>query len=227
MDPQLVSLIAASAAFVGTHFIMSHPLRAPMVKVLGDAGFQGVYSVVSLATVVWMYFAFKAAPASTPLWSGYDDVSWMIGSLLALLAMVLIAGSYVGNPAMPMPGAEDAARKEPAGAFRVTRHPMMWGFALWAVSHMIAAPTGRTLVVCLAVAILALVGAHFQDSKKAVQMGDAWSEWQSKTSYWPRLGQIGAINWKVWASGAVIWLAASWAHVPAGGGAAGVWRWIG
>lgn len=227
MEQGLLGLIAASAAFVGTHFLMSHPLRRPMVGVLGAGGFQAVYSVVSLLCMGWMYLAFTATPPSVPLWTGFDDASWVAASVLTLMAMVLLAGSMVGNPALPAPGAAEAARREPQGAFRVTRHPMMWGFALWAMSHMIAAPTGRTLVVALAVLILALVGAHFQDGKKEVQMGEAWAEWESRTSYWPRLGQIGAIPAKTWIIGAVIWLAASWAHIPAGGGAAGVWRWLG
>ena len=56
IDP-LASLIAASIAFVGTHFAMSHPLRAPMVGVLGAGGFMIAYSLVSAATMAWMYFA--------------------------------------------------------------------------------------------------------------------------------------------------------------------------
>ena len=59
VDP-LISLIAASIAFVGTHFAMSHPLRASMVRLLGDGGFMIAYSLVSAATMAWMYFAFVA-----------------------------------------------------------------------------------------------------------------------------------------------------------------------
>ena len=58
----MLEIIAANAAFVGTHFAMSHPLRGPMVKAFGDVGFQVVYSIVSFATLAWVYFAFKAAP---------------------------------------------------------------------------------------------------------------------------------------------------------------------
>ena len=36
-------------AFVGTHFLMSHPLRSPMVSALGERGFAGVYSLVVAA----------------------------------------------------------------------------------------------------------------------------------------------------------------------------------
>ncbi|MEL7729826.1 NnrU family protein [Citromicrobium bathyomarinum] len=221
VDP-LTSLIAASVAFVGTHFAMSHPLRRPMVRALGDTGFMIAYTLVSAATMAWMYLAFVAIPAGAPLWGGYGDAVWVVASVITLVAMVLFAGSLIGNPALPAPGAEQAAQKEPSGVFKVTRHPMMWGFALWALSHLIAAPTARTVVVALAIGTLALVGAHLQDRKKEVLMGDAWKSWEANTSYWPRLGHLFAAGAIPWIGGIVIWLGATWLHAME----AGVWRWV-
>ena len=63
MDKALVSLVAANVAFVGSHFAMSHPLRAPMVKALQEKGFSVVYTLISLATFYWVYVAYTAAPA--------------------------------------------------------------------------------------------------------------------------------------------------------------------
>ena len=53
MDQPLVNLIAASIAFVGTHFAMSPPLRAGMVRALGEKGFAGVYSLEHGARSRW------------------------------------------------------------------------------------------------------------------------------------------------------------------------------
>ena len=39
MEQSLVVLIAASVTFVGSHFVMSHPLR-PMLMKLGQGGFM-------------------------------------------------------------------------------------------------------------------------------------------------------------------------------------------
>ena len=50
----MTMLIMASAAFVGTHFLMSHPMRAVMVNALGEKGFAGAYTIVSLLTFGWM-----------------------------------------------------------------------------------------------------------------------------------------------------------------------------
>lgn len=230
MEPALVSLIAASIAFVGGHFVMSHPLRPAMVRALGPKGFDAVYSLISIATVLWMYFAFKAAPATVPFGLGFDDVSWAIGSIITLPAMVLLAGSFVRNPAIAMPGAQDTAREAakagPHGVFAVTRHPMMWAFALWAISHIIAAPTARTLVVAIAVLILALIGARLQDHKKRALMGEAWVGWESATSYWPRFGKLFSAGLGPWIAGLALWFGLSWVHSPLGVWGAGIWRWL-
>ncbi|MEW4449467.1 NnrU family protein [Qipengyuania sp. JC766] len=223
MDQTLVSLIAASTAFVGSHFAMSHPFRAGMVRALGEAGFMAVYSLVSAAAMVWMYLAFVALSPGIPLWGGYSDGVWILASAITLVAMVLFAGSLVGNPALPAPRAEKAATKAPSGVFRVTRHPMMWGFALWALAHLAAAPTPRTIVVALAIGILALVGAKLQDRKKEALMGEAWVQWEANTSYWPKMQRIFAVGPLSWMAGAAIWLLATWLHSMD----AGPWRWIG
>lgn len=225
MDASIVGLIAANTAFVGTHFAMSHPLRAPLVRVLGAGGFQIAYIAVSFATLGWVYLAFLAAPpADLP---GSGEVGWIIATGLTLPAMILLAGSLIGNPALPTPMAEAQARATPRGVFRVTRHPMMWGIGLWAVSHMVLFWSIRTMVTALAMGILALVGARLQDAKKQALMGAAWAEWERKTSYWPRWGALLRVGAVPLLAGTTLWLAASWLHLWRAGIPAGVWRWLG
>ena len=226
MDQALANLIAASTAFVGTHFALSHPLRAPLIARLGAGGFQGVYSLVAFATLGWMVFAFRAVPPAVPLWNGLATGPWVTATVLMLVASVLLVGSFIGNPAMASPNAEAMAAKDPHGVFHATRHPMMWSFALWSVAHVLVSPTPRVIVLSLAVAVLALVGSHLQDRKKAVLMGDAWQVWSAKTSYWPRLVALAKAGAVPWLGGIALWLAASWAHNPLIGMAVGVWRWL-
>ena len=228
MDPALVNLIAASVAFVGTHFALSHPLRKPLVRALGEKGFLGVYSLVALATFGWTIWAFWTMPRrGTPLWDGSSEAVWAIASLLSIVALALFLGSFRGNPALPDPrAAEGLAARQPASVFRVTRHPMMWGFALWALSHILVAPTGRTLVLAGTIAFLALVGAHLQDRKKEALMGDGWRAWEAKTSYWPRLGALPGVGLGLWVVTLALWLAVTWAHIGLAYVPAGVWRWV-
>ena len=45
----LGSITAAAIAFVGTHLLLSHPLRQPIVGAVGNAAFLGIYSAVAAA----------------------------------------------------------------------------------------------------------------------------------------------------------------------------------
>lgn len=221
MDP-LVSLAAASLALVGTHFALSHPLRAPLVARIGEGGFLGLYSLVAAACMMWMVFAFRAAPAAD-LDGSYSG--WITATIVTLPALVLFLGSLMRNPAFP--GAGEAAARKPTGVFAVTRHPMMWGFALWAFAHIVIDWSIRSTIVGFAVLVLALVGAHFQDRKKAALMGAAWEEWAAKTSYWPKFERIFGAGAMLWLAAISVWLIVTWLHVPAGGAPAGIWRWVG
>jgi len=224
MDGDIITLIAANIAFVGSHFAMSHPLRAPMVRALGAGGFQIAYTAVSFATLAWVYLAFTAAPpADLP---GSGDLGWIAATLITWPAMVLLAGSLTGNPAMPTPQAEAQARAAPRGVFMVTRHPMMWGIGLWALSHIALFWSLRTMITAAAMGVLALVGAKLQDGKKAALMGDAWAEWSSRTSYWPRWGRLPGVGAVPLVTGTVLWLAGSWLHLWSAGIPAGVWKWL-
>ncbi len=226
MDP-LLSLVAASIAFVGSHYALSHPLRAPLVGALGENGFRALYSLVALATFVWAVVAFRAVGPSGPvLWYAMGDIGWAVATLVMLVASVLLAGSFVGNPALPAPGAARLAARGPHGVFHVTRHPMMWSFALWAATHLLLSPTARQIVMAGAIGLLALVGAHLQDRKKEGLMGEAWADWEAQTSYWPRFGKLVRAGPVAWIGGVIIWLAATYGHIHANGIPAGIWRWV-
>ena len=97
----MAQLTAAIAIFVGTHFLMSHPLRPKMVAGLGNNGFQIVYSIISLATLLWAISAYRDAPFSAPLWAANDGL-WWAASVLTLIGFILFVGSFFGNPAMPV-----------------------------------------------------------------------------------------------------------------------------
>lgn len=226
METALANLIAASTAFVGSHFALSHPLRAPLVRIAGEKAFPALYSLVAFAAFGWLIMAFRAAPPAAPLWDGLAKGPWIIATLLMLLASVLLVGSFQGNPAMPAPGAAALATKGPHGVFHSTRHPMMWSFALWSAAHVLVSPTPRVIVLSLAMAILALVGSHMQDRKKAVMMGSVWHGWQARTSYLPRLGALGKAGTVPWLGGIALWLVATWAHGWLIEMPAGVWRWL-
>ncbi len=218
-------LILASLAFVGSHFLMSHPLRQPMVTMFGPRLFQAVYSLVSLATFIWMVTAFRSIVPSGSYWN-VGDVHWAVASLLTLFASTLLVGSFAGNPALPSPNADKLVVKVPAGVFLVTRHPMMWAFALWGVAHILIAPRPEIFIMVGSIIFLALAGAKMQESKKITTMGVDWEGWMRRTHYWPQIGGFVKIGVTTWVIGILFWLVATWGHGPLGGFVAGVFRWL-
>lgn len=218
MDP-LTSLALATIAFVGTHLVMSHPLRAPLVRALGEGAFAGVYSLVSVATLGWMVFAYRAGEMGTPLWVAPAWAGWA-GSAVLLIASILLVGSLMRNPAFPGGAAKEIP--PPSGVFAITRHPMNWSFMLWAATHIALIGTPRNLIVASGILVLALVGSIGQDAKKVRLLGPVWREWQARTSFVPfaaiaagrvRAGQAvpGAVPI---VGGLVLWAVVTWFHAP-------------
>ena len=221
----------AAAAFVGTHFLLSHPLRAPLVAALGATGFLILYSLVAAATLGWTAWAYQHAPNTTLLWPVGEGL-WAVVTVVMLLAAILLMGSLIGNPALPNPGGPARVPDAARGVFAITRHPMMWAFALWGGCHIAIYPVAKNIVVAVAIIILALVGAALQDRKKAALDPVGWPAWEARTSYWPFAAiaggraHLGGFRPHALAGGVVIWLAATWAHIPLSGWPAGIWRWV-
>ena len=218
-------LTLANLLFVGGHLVLSHPLRKPMVALLGERGFLGVYSLVSLTLLAWIGHLFALQRSTLMVWQS-NEALWIVASVLTILALVLLLGSLRGNPALPQTDALVAANARAEGVYAVTRHPMMWAFALWAVAHILVWPSPRTLATAGAMGFLALLGAHLQDGKKRALMGEPWSAWEARTSYWPRLSGFARIGPGLWLAAVAIWLGATWLHVWLGGIPAGAWRWL-
>jgi len=110
--------------------------------------------------------------------------------------------------------------------FRITRHPMMWSFAIWAGVHMMVIAMPKALVFDSAIIILALGGAAGQDAKKARQFGEAWHEWTAETAFLPFTRGIGNPGAATLIGGTLLYLVATWAHGAIGGMPAGFWRWM-
>jgi uncharacterized membrane protein len=212
-------LLLSAIAFVGTHFLLSHPLRAPLVRGLGEMPFRGIYSLIALITFGLMIYFYRAIGREPPLWES-GDAGWIAGTILMWLASILFVGSFIGNPSLV--GARGPTGG-PTGVLRITRHPMMWSFTIWAAVHLTVIAMPKALVFDGAIIILALFGAAAQDRKKANRMGEDWHDWTAQTAFipftrglaWP--GTVAAVG------GTIVFFLATWLHpMPAG-----FWRWIG
>ncbi|CAE6749887.1 NnrU family protein [Paraburkholderia haematera] len=225
------AVAAAAVAFVGSHFLLSHPLRGRLVRAIGETGFQGIYSLVAFATLGWLIVAYRKAPLTAPLWPVGDGL-WALATVVMLIASILLLGSLIRNPALPTGGRPSAFPETARGVYAITRHPMMWSFALWGLCHIAVFPVAKNIIVAVAIVVLALVGAALQDRKKEQLQPDLWPVWESKTSYLPFAAiaagraRLGGFGLHALLGGLVVWLVATWAHMPLTGWAAGIWRWL-
>ncbi|MBW8837465.1 MAG: MFS transporter, partial [Burkholderia sp.] len=99
MTPQM-GLLLFAILFVGTHFLLSHPLREPLVRAVGEKPFRGIYTVVSLITFGLMIYFYRVIGREPPLWNA-GDAGWIAGTILMWFASILFIGSFIRNPAFP------------------------------------------------------------------------------------------------------------------------------
>jgi uncharacterized membrane protein len=219
----LAQVIIATAAFVGTHLLMSHPLRASLLARLGEPGFLGFYTLVSFATLGWVAWAMLHVGPEPFLWAAPLWAWWLAGAVM-LVASILLVGSLIGNPALPGMRPQD---RESRGVFAVTRHPMMWSFALWAFAHALVWPQPSVLVLTAGIALLALAGAAGQDAKTSWLQRFFGPAWRPKTAFVPFTGPPPSRawwpGWGVMLGGLALWLVATRLHPLLGAPAVGVW----
>jgi uncharacterized membrane protein len=127
----------ALAAFVAAHVAPAATgLRGAAVARLGRPAYVALYSAASLGLLAWLVSATLRAPR-LPLW---EPALWMTAAPLVAMApacLLLAAAAARPNPLSVAfrGGAADAAAP---GVLAVTRHPVLWAFALWGASHALA-----------------------------------------------------------------------------------------
>ena len=126
--------------------------------------------------------------------------------VMPLALVLIVCGLASPNPTLV--GRERLLKSDqPArGILRITRHPLMWGFAFWAASHIVARGDGAALIFFGTFLVLALSGTWLIDRRKAATLGADWRRFAAVTSNIPfaaiaagrnqlKLGELGA--WKI------------------------------
>lgn len=202
----MASLIAAAAFFTFIHIgISGTVLRNPLVSLLGERLYQGVYSLASLGGIFWLVRAYNdvmAAGTTTFLWTAPVWLSHA-GALVMLLAF-LLAVPGLTTPSPTLIGTEGTVKnpKTGGGILAVTRHPFLWGVILWAAFHIAANGDTASLLFFGTFLVISLPGTFSIDAKRRISHGEAWAAFEQRTSNIPfaailngraklRAGEIG------------------------------------
>lgn len=177
-------LIAAALFFVGIHlFISGTGLRDALVSRVGSRAYQGLFSLLSAAGLAWMIWAYLHL--RIPQVSNLQEWRW-VAAVLNLVAITSIVFGVVARSPTMVGGEGVLHDDDPAkAAHRITRHPMLWGFALWAATHLIFNPQPGSLWFFGAFLVLSLLGTRSIDAKRARALGDLWQAYAAKTSNVP------------------------------------------
>ena len=121
-------LILAALIWLGIHIgIAGTQLRHALVDRIGEMPFRGVFSLLSILAIVFMVWAWSAA-WTTPLWYAPQWLRWVLVAAMLVAFVLFVASLTQRNPTMI--SGEAAMAQPPRGIQRVTRHPMLWSFAL-------------------------------------------------------------------------------------------------
>jgi len=220
----MASLIAAAAFFLLIHLGVSGTrLRDSLVGRIGQNAYMGLFSLASVAGLVWLGFAYAGARGevwNTAHW-GINAATRHTQLLTQLLAMLLIVpGLVTPNPTSVQ---QEGALDRPdvvQGMLRITRHPFLWGAAIWALGHLLVNGDRASIVLFGTLLVLAVTGTSSIDAKRKRSLGESYEAFMAQTSNVPfaailngrqslKLAEIGL--WRI-ALGVAVWAILMLAH---------------
>jgi uncharacterized membrane protein len=71
------------------------------------------------------------------------------------------------------------------GMVRITRHPFLWGVAIWAAGHLLVNGDVAGILLFGTMLLLALFGTASIDAKRRRALGPAWDAFAARTSSIP------------------------------------------
>ncbi|MGC8518325.1 MAG: NnrU family protein [Steroidobacteraceae bacterium] len=180
----MANLVTACAFFLLINLGVSGTrLRTLLVARLGERPYRGLFASASLVGLAWLIFAYHLAPVR-PTWGlllSLRPAAYVLVFIAFLFAVVGLT-----TPSATRVGME--ARLDPAGVrgvTRITRHPFLWGTALWALTHLVINGDWASLILFSSMFVLALGGTTSIDAKRRRRFGTAWRTYSLATSSVP------------------------------------------
>lgn len=179
-------LIAAAVAWIALHIgVAGTALRGAIVARIGQRAFRILFAMASIAMLGWLIHAYNAAGPVQQLWFA---PRWLVVVLMLLMLpamLLLVCAVSMPNPTS-VRGERALYSPDPArGILRITRHPMLWAFATWAVLHLAAVGTASMAVLAGAIIVTAFAGMPSLDAKYAKREPERWPAFVAVTSILP------------------------------------------
>lgn len=218
----MTDLALAALAWVLLHVVVAGPLRPALVGRLGLPAYRGLFSVLSIVALTALIWTYREAPY-VEFWATTSAVSAVPVVVMPMALLLLVGSLRPNNPTSAGPDMLKRGKGEelPVRGFtKITRHPMLWAFSLWAASHMIANGDLATLLLAGAILVTAVNGMFSIDRKRAATFGESWQRFVAKTSILPfaavQAGRVklrfSDIGWVNILGAAALYAIFLWAH---------------
>ncbi|HYE47846.1 MAG TPA: NnrU family protein [Caulobacter sp.] len=179
-------LLAAAAVFVLMHLLIAGTrLRSVLVGTVGEPAYMGLFSLASLGVIVWLSMAYGAARGTGPVWwsTPAETGRWVQAGVQLLALLLVVPGLLTSNPTSVKQ--EGALARPVTGILRITRHPFLWGVAVWAAGHLAVNGDAPSVVLFASLALLAVSGTWSIDAKRRARFGAEYEAFVAQTSNVP------------------------------------------
>jgi uncharacterized membrane protein len=216
-------LIAAAAVFLAIHLLIAGTrVRDGITRTIGEGPYLGLFSLASLGVIVWLAIAYKAAQrGEDPLLYDLGPGVKHLGIPVVALAFLLgVQGLFMPNPTSLRQEGSAAKPDTIRGVLRITRHPFLWGVAIWSAFHLSANGDEASVIFFGTFFVLSILGTFSIDAKRRRKMGEAWAAFAAKTSNIPFAAAITGRNslklgesfgWRFWVA-ALLFVTVLFAH---------------
>ena len=237
----MTMLIAAAAVFLGIHLLVAGTrIRDGITSAIGENLYTGLFSLTSLGVIVWLAISYNAAlrgPSDPLLYNLGPGIRHLGIPIVALAFLLGVQGLLIPNPTSVRQEGAASRADTIKGVLRITRHPFLWGVAIWSGFHLAANGDEASVIFFGTFFVLSILGTFSIDAKRRQKMGAAWKEFASKTSNIPfaavilgrntlKLGE--SFGWRFWLA-AIVFVAVLLAHArmfgvsPFPGGYVPIW----
>ena len=218
------NLLAAAAVFVLIHLLVSGTrLRNVIVGRIGSGPYMGLFSLASVGVLVWLAIAFGQSRGESwnlAYWQLTGTTRHIQLGVQLVALMLIVPGLTTPNPtSVRQEGALDRTEVV-KGMLRITRHPFLWGVAVWAAGHLLVNGERASLILFGSMLALALFGTSSIDAKRKRALGATYDAFVAQTSNVPFAAilagrqklSLSEIGWWRIALAVGVWAALAWAH---------------
>jgi uncharacterized membrane protein len=181
----MANLIAAAAFFLAIHFgVSGTKLRDQLVRIVGERVFRGSFALASIVGLLWLIRAYSRAPY-VALWGRLTALEPLAAPVVLGAVALVVIGISTPNPTAVGGESQLAREVQARGVMRITRHPFLWGTALWAFVHLVINGDVASSIVFGSLLVLAVAGTRAIDAKRRRSYGERWEQFAQQTSNVP------------------------------------------